>query len=432
MSESSIQRSAYFWNTVSGVLAAFQSVIWLVVITRVCDLMVAGVFTIAFALANQFLNIGKFGMRNFQASDVVTAGTEPRYSFGDYLLSRILSSLAMIVCAVAYVVWASFSLDYGLNKTLVVLLMCLLKVTDAIEDIYHGNYQQYGRLDVAGRLMTIRTAVTILILGICIAFTHDLVVSLAITLVTSSLLLVGLILFAQNVHRLPAGKRTHNWNETLHLLKDCIPLFLMSFLIFYIGNTPRYAIDAYAGDVAQAIYGFIAMPVFVVALFASFVYAPIIAPLSHLWRERKIGAFLRQFALQVLWVVLITIGCVIAALFAGVPVLSWLYDTDVSDYLLELCVLVAGGGFLALGTLFSLGATILRRQSLMIGSYGVVSILAFFCSTYAVRQWDILGASWAYFFLMGLLAFGTFLTFAFCVRTAKSTDNENEREQTEP
>jgi O-antigen/teichoic acid export membrane protein len=417
MPKDKIQRSAYVWNTVSGMLRAFQSVIFLVVITRVCGLAVAGVFTIAFALANQFLFIGLFGMRAFQATDVPAAGAGPRYGFGDYLLSRALSSLAMMACAAAYVLWSSFALGYAPDKTLAVLLMCVLKALDAVEDVYHGNYQQHGRLDVAGQLLTVRVAGTILLLGACIAATRDLVVSLAVTVVASALLLAGTVAFARKRHGLPANRRTPDWGRTWRLLRDCAPLFLVSFLTFYVGNAPRYAIDAHLGDLAQAVYGFIAMPVFVVSLLAGLIYAPLVAPLSHLWREGKAGAFVRQFRLQALRVALITAGCVLLAWLAGAPVLAWLYDTDISGHLLDLCVLVAGGGFLALATLFSLGVTILRRQGLLVGGCCLVSVAALFYSDYAVQHWGIAGASWAYLVLMAALALSMLATFVFCVRT---------------
>ena len=64
------QRSAYIWNTAGSMLNAFQSVIMLMVLTRVCDMATAGVFTLAYANANLFLNMGSYGMRNFQASAV--------------------------------------------------------------------------------------------------------------------------------------------------------------------------------------------------------------------------------------------------------------------------------------------------------------------------------------------------------------------------
>ena len=63
--------NAYIWNMAGGMLYAFQSVILLMVITRTVDLYSAGIFTIAYASANLFLTIGKYGMRNYQVTDVV-------------------------------------------------------------------------------------------------------------------------------------------------------------------------------------------------------------------------------------------------------------------------------------------------------------------------------------------------------------------------
>lgn len=48
-------RDSYIWNMAGSFLLAFQSVIILMVLTRICDLSEAGIFTIAYANANLFL-----------------------------------------------------------------------------------------------------------------------------------------------------------------------------------------------------------------------------------------------------------------------------------------------------------------------------------------------------------------------------------------
>ena len=65
-----IKKDSFIWNMIGSMLTAFQSVIMLAILTRVLSLYDAGVFTIAYASANLFLNIGKYGMRNYQVSDV--------------------------------------------------------------------------------------------------------------------------------------------------------------------------------------------------------------------------------------------------------------------------------------------------------------------------------------------------------------------------
>ena len=70
---------------------AFQSVIVVIVISHVCDAAAAGIFTLAYAHANLFLTIGKWGERAYQASDTIG-----EYSFAEYGVSRIVTSLLML------------------------------------------------------------------------------------------------------------------------------------------------------------------------------------------------------------------------------------------------------------------------------------------------------------------------------------------------
>ncbi|MDR0499978.1 MAG: oligosaccharide flippase family protein [Coriobacteriales bacterium] len=404
-------RSAYIWNTISGLLAAFQSVILLIVITRVCDLATAGIFVIAFTIANQFLLVGKFGMRNYQSSDVAE-----QYRFGEYALSRALTTFIMIIGVVVYTIVASAQLDYDMTKSLAIILMGLHKALDSVEDVYYGDYQRFGRLDVAGRLMTIRGAGTILAISVCLVLFKDLTIALAFSLLLATMLMIGVLLFARLKHGLPSGRKGVLGKQTLHLLKENLVLFLTSFLLFYVINAPRYAIDALAGDATQAIYSFIAMPLFVVSLFASFVYAPMIAPLSQIWQDGKNERFKQEFLKQLLWVALIAIACTAAAWLFGIPVLNWLYNADVSDYLIELCVLVAGGGFYAVVTLFTVGLTIIRKQVLLLFSYCAITIVSYFTTTWAVTNWGIAGASWVYLALMVLMAAGVMFTLLIAIR----------------
>ena len=74
-----IERDSFIWNMAGSMIMAFQSVIMLMILTRVLGLIEAGVFTIAYANANLFLTIGKYGVRNFQVSDVTGQFTFREY-----------------------------------------------------------------------------------------------------------------------------------------------------------------------------------------------------------------------------------------------------------------------------------------------------------------------------------------------------------------
>ena len=423
--ESRRRRSAYVWNTVGGLLMAFQSVIMLMVLTRVCDIATAGVFTLAYANANLFLNLGKYGVRNYQVSDV-----RARFSFSAYLRARAVSTFAMLVVGGAYTLWCAVSVGWSTEKTATVAVMLLFKAVDALEDVFHGNYQQHDRLDVASKVITARLGTLIVVFAGLIIAMRSLLMPLAITTAFTALFFVGETLWARRFGLPVADGSTGEglravWRETATLLRECFPVFLAAFLLFYIGNAPKYAIDAAMDDAAQAYFGYIAMPVFVVGLLASFVYNPIIASLAEDWETRRAGRFARRLGVQALIIVGITLVCILGALICGIPVLGTLYNADLSPYRVDLLILLAGGGFLALATLLTMGITIMRRQGLLVPGYAVVAVFAAVLSPWAVGLAGVDGASWIYLALMAVLTLWFTVVFALGVRRGDSLPFES-------
>lgn len=402
-----IKRGAYRWNSVGGMLFALQSVIMLVILTRVCDVYTAGIFTIAFANSNLFLNIGKFGMRKFQVSD-----RNLEYSFKEYQASRIISCLAMMVASCAYIAYSTITLGYSAEKTLVMIVMCVFKAIDAFEDVYTGAYQREDRLDVGAKMISIRMIFALAAFAVVALATADLLISLTASTIFTALFLAVQIRYVRRRYDMPAPSYLRSMRKVFTLLRECLPVFAADFLLFYMGSAPKYAIDALMDDAAQAYYGYIAMPVFVVTLLASFVYNPMIASLTDEWQSGKLREFVTRFLKLTGVIVLITAVCVAGAWLIGIPVLNILYNTELAAFLAELLILVIGGGFLAITTLATLGITIIRFQKVLIPLYAVLAVIAFLASNGLVQAMGITGASWAYFLVMAAAAIVFSIAFA--------------------
>lgn len=394
MSEDNIKRDSYLWNMAGSMLMAFQSVIMLMILTRTLGLVEAGIFTIAYANANLFLTIGKYGMRYFQVSDV-----KNQFTFAEYRLSRVFTSVAMLAVSAVYILYASVSNGYTVEKTQIIIWMCLFKVVDAVEDVYNGLYQRKNRLDVASKMLTLRMIFTIIIFGLGLVIVRDLLVALIIATISTAILLIIFVRWTYGEFSI--GKERIEQKNIFLLLKVCFPLFAGSFLSFYIGNAPKYAIDAILTDELQACYGFIAMPVFVIGLLNNFIFNPMLFRMSVLWDEKKIKEFVYRTVLQTGVVAIITIVCMIGAWILGIPVLSWMYNTDLSSYKTELIILLLGGGFLGLSGLLNAVITIIRYQKSLMWGYIVMAILAYIFSDRIVRQYEMMGAAILYAALMG-------------------------------
>lgn len=394
-----IDRDSYLWNMIGSVLQAFQSVVFLMILTRTVGLVQAGIFTIAYANANLFLNIGKYGMRYYQVSDV-----KEQYSFKEYAYSRKITVAAMIVVSFAYTGYASNVNGYSSEKFWIIVWMCLYKAVDAIEDVFCGKYQQKGRLDVASKVLVIRTGIAALFYAIGIVLLQNQLYALVIATIISYALLAWFLHYTEKFFNGNGNKETMRIGQVMRLLKSCFPLFIGFFLSFYIGNAPKYAIDSQLSDEVQACYGFIAMPVFVIGMLNNFIFNPLLHRMAILWEERNISEFARQVLLQIGIIVFITIACIIGAWLIGIPVLSWLYHTNLAPYKTELLILLAGGGFLGLSGMLSAMITVIRFQKSVAWGYGVVAAMALLLSDPVVRMHGIMGAAAMYTILMGGLS----------------------------
>lgn len=406
-----IMRSAYWWYTVAGTIFALQSVIMLMVLTRVCDVATAGVFTIAFANANLFMNLGKYGVRKFHVSD-----RQGEFSFQEYHRARIVTCVAMIAASAAYIAYSAVTLNYAPDKTFVIVMMCLFKATDAYEDLYTGAYQLEDRLDVGAKMLTWRQVFILIVFGVFAVAFADLPIAITATTVLSAAFLGGQIWYVKHKYHMPTMGAAATWNAVIKLLRECFALFLADFLLFYIGNAPKYAIDAFMDDATQAYYGYIAMPVFVVTLFAGFIYSPLVTTLTDQWRQGDVRGFLKRFLLISAAIFGITVVCVFGAWLVGVPVLDLLYNAQTGPYLAELLILVAGGGFLAVTTFITVGITIIRFQKVLAPLYIALAVLAWAVSNWTVINWGITGAAWAYFSVMAVSSVLFVATFAIGIK----------------
>lgn len=390
-------RKAALWNTASGMINAGQSAVILIFISRFLGVDAAGVFTIAYALGNLFCTMGKYGVRTFQITDVAE-----RYRFRDYVLSRILTTAAATLITLIYLLVQWGVGQYDLGKAAVILVICLWKMVDSMEDVYYGMYQQQGRLDVGAKFYTIRLMISTAVFCLLLIFRLSLTVSSLVVLcisVVSALFLIRRSLPLIQVDRQAAEKR-----RVLSMLRGCFPLFVGTSLSVYVGNAPKYMIDWYLDEATQAIFGFIMMPAFVILVLNQFIYQPIIRDLGELWatgdRKRFVSRVMKQYAV----VAAITVVIILGGALIGLPILSILYSTDLTAYRPEFIVLLAGGGVYALVSFIMVPLTTVRFQSCIAIGFAVAAVASLLLGKPLVLSHGVMGASLLYLLLNVLLA----------------------------
>lgn len=399
----------FLWNAVGGVLNAGQSVFLLIVITRVCGLEAAGIFSIAFATGNLFLYLGNYGVRNYQVSDL-----SEKYSFHDYLWHRLCTVLLMLAAAAVYTAWSAKTGNYSHYKTACVLAMCACKAVDCLEEVFEGRYQQKGRLDRSGKLVTFRLLVSIGGMIAVLLVTRDLLTAVwwgVFLAAAASALIIW------RYRETAAFERTaFSFSGIAGLMRECFPVCAANFLSFYLINEPKYAIDAAMDETAQACYNFIAMPVFVIQLLNMFLYQPMLIRMTASWENGRRKEFLGYFGRICGALALISAPILLAAWILGIPVLSWLYATDLSALRTELLLIMTGGIFLAFNGFYCAVLTIMRKQKEIPLTYLAGAVLSLAATPVMVRENGIIGAVLSFVLVMAAVTVLLTARFAFALR----------------
>ena len=399
----------FLWNAVGGVLNAGQSVFLLIVITRVCGLEAAGIFSIAFATGNLFLYLGNYGVRNYQVSDL-----SEKYSFHDYLRHGLCTVLLMLAAAAVYTAWSAKTGNYSNYKTSCVLAMCVCKAVDCLEEVFEGRYQQKGRLDRSGKLVTFRLLVSIGGMIAVLLVTRDLLTAVwwgVFLAAAASALIIW------RYRKTAAFERTaFSFSGIAGLMRECFPVCAANFLSFYLINEPKYAIDAAMDETAQACYNFIAMPVFVIQLLNMFLYQPMLIRMTASWENGRRKEFLGYFGRICGALALISAPILLAAWILGIPVLSWLYATDLSALRTELLLIMTGGIFLAFNGFYCAVLTIMRKQREIPLTYLAGAVLSLAATPAMVRKNGIIGAVLSFVLVMAAVTVLLTALFAFALR----------------
>lgn len=394
----------YIWNTAAGLINAAEVVIMSMIVTRMTGLADAGSLSIAFAIGNLLMPIGKFGLRHFQTTDV-----EDQFSFSIYVKTRVVTVLLMIISTFGYLTYAYRDLGYSWNKVGIIFGVCMIYAVEAVEDVVWGYYQRRNRLDVGAKLFCYRWIGILLLFPIALYVSRDLRFTLLFCFVISLVLFVILVritfptISSKEDQNIDIFIKKADLGEIGKLLRIAFPLFGISFLSLYVNNAPKYAIDACLTDEIQACYGFVAMPVFAIRLLNNFIYQPILVPMAVEWEQKQMDKFTARIIKQTMIIIGISVVCILGAYVLGIPVLSLLYNTDLADYKSELIILLIGSGFLAGSGYLSVVLTIMRCQKALLWPYCLVSIIAALSMKSIVLGYGTIGASFCYLGLMTLL-----------------------------
>lgn len=372
-----------------------SSFLYMLVVTRVCGTELAGFYSLSYATAQLLLQVARYGVRTYQATDL-----NQKFLFSEYKVSRMITCALMMLFGILYSSF-SFSGDYIIISCFIILM----KMIDAVEDVYHGNFQQKYHVELMGKMLAARNLYSAVFFTASLLITKSLYFTCTATALTSLVLcLVMNSWFSRKtVGSLENAKGDFRMSHVWELLRICTPMFVGTFLSLLLYNVPKYAMASVMSDEYQTYYSILFMPSFVISLMCEFVFKPMITTIAELWWEKKVKKFI-LYVLRILGIILVcSAAIVVAGHLLGRTLLELVYGVDLSPYKLHFIVLLVGGGISAEVYMLYNILIAIRKGNCLLAVYGITAVLTILPARKMVQTWGVMGAALNYLLSCSLL-----------------------------
>lgn len=402
----------FIWNSLGTGINSFNSLFFLIIVTRVNDIQTAGIFSIAYATATILYTLAMYSGRLCQVTDI-----ENKIKDKDYIANRALTCFIMFIGATFFLLLKQYS---GF-KTTIFALLAIFKGIEAFSDILYGIMQKNDILYKSGMSLSLKGFVGILLFLVVDLITRDLRLACLAVIVVNVLVLViyDYLIVTRN---LIDKESKVNIKNVFSILKSEFFVFVNSFAGIYILNAPKYAIDSFLTEDVQAIYGYIMMPATVMTLFTQFIVMPILGKLKDMYERKKLKE-IEKLTLKIkLIVIAFGVFSVLAAFLLGPEVLGFIYGLDLTAYRMNLCVIIGSYIFYAISYINLVTLTTIRHTFVQFVIYIVSMIIAFIGSNIFVGTLN-LGINGATFSCTTTLAI-QFMLYAIVTKIIMKKENK--------
>lgn len=375
----------FIWNALGIGFNSFNSLFFLIIVTRINGKEQAGMFSIGFAIGLILYTIGLYSGRVCHVTN-----TDSNVTDKDYVLNRVLTCILMMILAVIIVNVRKYP---GIKLT-IVLLICLFKCLEAFSDIFYGIMQKKDCLYRAGQSLTLKSILGLIFFFVIDLITRNLIFAIVIlNLVNILIILMFDIRIIKKIKEISLLEESSSKNKIMGIFKNEFFVFANSFAGIYILNASKYAIDVYLTENFQAIFGYIMMPATVMILFAQFILLPFLNKFKELYKEKEIKEFEALGIKIKSIVVLFGIFVVAIAYLAGPEVLSFIYGVNLLDYRLYLIIIIAAYILYAVSYINLVILTTMRKTFIQFVVYLISMLVAFVSSSFFVKYYGIFGAT---------------------------------------
>lgn len=391
MNESKQLRKNFIWNILGTGFNAFNSLFFLIIVTRLNGIDNAGIFSLGFSTACIIYVIGTYAGRIYQVTELDKSITDK-----DFFINRIITSVMMIICVSGFVLIRK----YDFYKSIVFVLLTLYKGLEAFSEVFYAVLQKNEQLHIVGKSLFFKSLIGLLLFGIINLFTKNIILSISFLVIVNVIIIF--VYDLKQTNKYIDLKSNYSKENIIKIFKSGFYTFAIAFLGIYILNAPKYSIDLYLGENYQTIFGIIVMPATVVGLVAQFLIHPFLNQIVKLYENNEFKNLQKLSFKLIFAIIIFGLSSAIVAYLLGTQILGFIYGIELYQYKTHLFFILLAATFYTIGIIYSSILTSIRETFFQFIIYIVVSVVALVTSNIFTKYWAVSGAVIAYFLTMFL------------------------------
>lgn len=375
-----------FYNTVGNLV--YMISLWLissVLTVRISGFEAAGIFSIAMSVGNIFYYIAVYGMRSFQASDSLY-----QYTPKDYIvIRRITISFALAVLLIYLAI-----VGYSADITIAILLYTLYKFFEAYSDVFFGELQRVGHLEICGISMSLKGIISTVAFCIVLYFLGNLNAALLAMVAIAVFFLLAYDIRGYRKYQNEVGNKPVT--SLTGLLKAGFSMLLTTVFPIVVTAVPRLALERYCGTEVLGIYSSIATPTVLITTLVPNVLAPFMTLFGVCFHQKEYHRLLKMLGVALLATAVLGIVACMGAYFLGDIVMSLLFSPEILPHMYLFIPLILATTVYALSMAANSVLISIRQPVWLTACSAAALITSFIISDPLVLRMGEMGTVWAF------------------------------------
>jgi O-antigen/teichoic acid export membrane protein len=347
-------RKLFSWLFLSFIIIAFSQFLVNVFLVKFCAPELVGRFALANAVTLPIFAFASLDLGALQVTDA-----KNHYEFEDYLNLRLVTSCLALLLSMIIPIFVGYTWD----TLIIIWLFAVGRTLDSVSSIMYGLIQKSEQMKTLAYLGSVKSLIAIALIGGVVYLTGDLVLVLILLIVFRilylffyevpySLATINSPLSSEINNSSPQSTQidwskiiTSKWHpqKLLKLAKLALPMGIVTLLISFNANVPRYLIEKYTGEASLGVFAVIASLMMIGDTVLNPLGASTIPRMSQYYAEGNFKKFWQILAKLI--AIAFVLGAVImtACFLFGQPFLEIIYRKEYGQYTQLLILLMLAG-----------------------------------------------------------------------------------------